>query len=245
MPVAVRCPIAIGQEHVARPIARYDLVHRLSACCARRGVRLLAFGVGPREVRALLDGPSEDVALAVLALRSGTARAVRSAGGALMWGDTEHQTVRDEVLATAIAWTHAATGEGDPLASPWSSHRDLLGFRRAGFYDADPMRARVDPEEVHRLAGGAPLPPRRRALSDAGLDRILRVAAAVLGVPASDRTCFRLFVHLARAQGWATPDLERALRLTGRRIRQLAAAPEPLLPVAEVHLADARLCQVP
>lgn len=245
MPVAVRCPIAVGQDHVARPLARYDLVHRLAACCARRGVTVLAFGVGPREVRALLDGSSQDIAVAVLALRSGTARAVRAAGSALMWGDTEQRVVPDDALAAEIAWAHAATGEGDPLASPWSSHRDLLGFRRASFYDADPVRARVDPEEIHRLAGGAPLPPPRRALSDAGLDRILRVSAAVLGVPASDRTCFRLFVHLARAQGWATPDLERALRLTGRRIRQLAAAPEPLLPVAEVHLADARLCQVP
>lgn len=245
MPVAVRCRITHGSSHIARANDRYSLIGRIAACCHRRDVQLLAFGVGDHEIRVVLDGDLHEAELAVLAVRSGTSRAVTARGATILWGDTDTHDVEEGKLPDAIAWAHTVVEGADPLTAPWTSHRDLLGFRHAPFFNAAPVRARVRPEDVHRLAGGGPLPGRPAGLSEAGLDRILRVSAAVLGVPASDRVCFRLFVHLARAQGWRSPDLERALQLTGRRIRQLAAAPEPLLQLAERHLADERLAVVP
>lgn len=245
MLTAYRCPVALGPEHLARASARYDLLQRLAESARRRDVSVLAFGLGRDEVRVVLEGPARERDLVVLGMKSGTARSIAATGAVLLWDDTERIEVSPADLAPTVAWAHTVPGVDDPLATPWTSHRDLLGFRRARFYDAEGLRERVDPLEVHRLAGGGPLPRIRRHALGARLDALLRVAAAVLGVSPADRACNRLFVQLARAHGFPSDAIEDALLVGARRVRQLAQHRDPLLPVAQVHLADQRLMQLP
>jgi len=245
--MAERIHFEVIDGGLGRPWLRYGLLERAARSAARREVQVLAFGLGPTEVRLVLEGGEEEVRNTVRGLKVGTIREVRAWGGRLCWGPVVRQPVGE--LGEAVAWAHLAPVDGGtpgPLATPWSSHRDLLGFRTATFYDPAVLDGRVDPHEIHRLCGGEPLPdgwppPGGRE----SLSVLLRLAGAVLGVLPADRRCFRLFVHLARARGWGTSDLARALTLTTRRIRQLACLDEPLLPVAMTALGDPRLCRVP
>jgi hypothetical protein len=242
---AYRCSVALGSEHLSRSSVRYDLLQRLADSARRRDVAILAFGLGRDEVRVVLEGAPREREAVILGMKSGTARSLASAGAVILWDDTERIEATPAILPATVAWAHTVPGVDDPLATPWTSHRDLLGFRHARFFDAEGLRARVDPAEVHRLAGGGPLPRVRRNALGAQLDALLRVAAAVLGVSPGDRACNRLFVQLARAQGYPSGSIEDALLLGARRVRQLSQHQDPLLPVAEVHLSDQRLMQLP
>lgn len=238
--------LAEGRELCTEPPFRYALVERAGSCLARRNARLLAWGFGPEALRLVVRGAPPDIAAACGGLKNGTRHALlRRSGGRVV---VERAACRH--LVRAVAWAHRGPVDGGaagPLASPWSSHRDLLCFRRARFYDAGPLRRSVDGRAVHVACGGAPLPegwpPPPGARED--LTLLLRIAAAVLGVLPADRRCFRLFVHLARARGWSTAPLARALALTRRRVRQLAAAPEPDLSLALIALSDRRLGALP
>lgn len=240
------CQIAHGAAGLRRSMVRYAFLRRLAAAAARRHVTVLAFGIGEASVRLVLQGDATDVGHVVRGTKSGTSRALRGADTLLLWGETIQRSTTQAQLAQHVAWCHRVDDVTPPLANPWTSHRDLLGYRQAEFFDATALRAQVDAAQVHDLAGGGPLPlAGRMDHLAAGLDDLLRAAAAVLGVLPANRRCFRLFVHLARAQGWANHELARALMLTGRRIRQLAQDDEPLLPVAEAHMCDTRLLRVP
>lgn len=242
--------IDVGTEIMGSAMMRYDLLERLQASAARRDVAVLAFGFGRRDIRLVLDGDDEAVANVLRGVKVGTARVVHSRGGEIVFAPSVREPIPPNRLEDAVVWAHQAPlGPGmGPLASPWSSHRDLLGYRRAPFFDARPLQALVDVGEVHARAGGRDLPATyagwtREPKESLGL--LLRLAAAVRGVLPADRRCFRLFVHLARARGWQTRHLAKALRLTGRRIRQLAEHRDPLLTIAKRCLADPRLCRVP
>lgn len=228
-------------------MARYDVLTRLSASAERVGVVPIAFGLGEDSVRVLLDGDEHAAREALRYLKVGTSRALRNVGLPVTCSETAAAPLGD--LSEAIAWCHRAPLEGnaDPLSTPWSSHRDLLGYRAASFFDARVVRRRVDPLVVHELAGGAgkppgwpPLGPKREEL-----DYLLRLAGAVRGVLPSDRSCFRLFVHLARARRWLTKDVAEALTLSTRRVRQLGAEREPALETALACLAHPALRVVP
>lgn len=226
---------------------RYDLLHRASTCFGKRGATLLAWGFGPDGLRLVVEGDPKVLRRACRGLRVGTTHAlIRSnlVASARLRRDTT------EDLFGAVLWAHSGPvedGAGGPLASPWSSHRDLLQFRRAPFYDAAVLVGRVSSRHLHEAAGGDLLPngwpPPAHACEDLSL--LLRIAAAVLGVLPADRRCFRLFVHLAKYRGWTNAWLADALALTTRRIRQLATTPEPDLDLALMTLADPRLSQVP
>jgi hypothetical protein len=77
------------------------------------------------------------------------------------------------------------------------------------------------------------------------MNRLVRIAAGVLGMLPANRSTFRLVVHLGRALGYAVDQIAAALQLTSRRIRQLFADHEPLLEAALLHVADPRLGVVP
>lgn len=245
----VTLTVESGAEALQGAVARYDLLKRLARSARKQGVVLLAFGLGQREHRLVLEGAPSSITNLLRGLRVGTVRAMRR-WAEVRFGDTHREQVHTE-LEVAVAWAHAITvedGATSPLASPWSSHRDLLFFRRAPFYDADAVVSRLDPRRVHALAGGRTLPlgwPPRDPIARESLSRLLRVAGAIVGVLPADRRCFRLFSHLGLHRGWSTQDLANALALTPRRIRQLASDAEPLLDVALVSLADPRLCRVP
>lgn len=240
-----RCHLVLDATTALSPLIRFGVLRRITSCAESRGVVVLAFAIDHAELRLVLDGPEPAVRRTVAAIRAGTTQSTRALDAPVR---VEHATITPltpDLLTEAVAWCHALAG-GDPLASPWTSHRDLLGYRQASFFNAGPLRALVDGRAVHRLAGGRALPPRTgRAPRRRDLGVLLRVAAAVHGLLPADRRSFRLFVHLGVALGWPHRALARALDLTERRIRQLAQGEEPLLPLAIVHLQDRRLAAVP
>jgi hypothetical protein len=245
MSTLFRCPIAYGADSLRRVGSRYDLIERLTDAARARDVSLLAFGLGDDELRVILEGDEAQCANVVRVTKAATCRTARTAGDVIMWGSGERVAVTEATLAEQVAFCHRVGPGADPLASPWTSHRDLLGYRQAPFFQPVALAARVDALHVHALAGGGPLPARGRRTVRATLTEVLRIAAAVVGVPPGHRRSFRLFVHLGRAIGWAPVELAKALVLTSRRIRQLSVGDEPLLGAALAHIADARLAVVP
>lgn len=226
---------------------RYPLLERARLLSERAGVELLAFGFAADSVRLVVEGPEPAVRAFVKALKVGTVMAA-AAHGVDLAGRNDSR-VRMGTFE-AVAWAHRGPvedGAGDVLASPWSSHRDLLCLRSAAFFDATALRARVDARAMHAVLGGDPL-PEGWPPADFHVDNLpilLRVAGAVLGRLPADRRCFRLFVHLAKARGFRAAAVAAALSLTTRRVRQLLAEPEPLCDVALRCLADGRLRVVP
>jgi len=224
---------------------KYELLARVARAAVRQEAQLVAFGLNSDELRLVIEGDDADIVNLMRGVKVGTARATSQFNIEVSWGCTDRYVIQPGQLTEAVVWCHDV-GRLDPLASPWTSHRDLMGFRSARFFNADGLRARVTATQVHELAGGRPLPkgwpPANRQES---LNMLLRVSAAVLGVLPADRKCFRLFVHLARSRGWGTRRCAEALALTDRRIRQLASAAEPMITTALTALGDPRLCVVP
>lgn len=226
---------------------RYGVLCRISAACERQGVRWLAFALGAKELRMVLGGPERAISNVLRGVKVGTVRASASSGVPLRWSETARDEVPTSVaLEEPIAWAHRLpleAGLSDPLASPWTSHRDLMGYRSAPFFD---LCLDIDADAVHARCGGRSLPePAAPPGGFESLSTLLRVAGGVLGVLPNDRRCFGLFVHLARERGWRTKELASALMLTGRRIRQLAATDQPRLELALAALGDPRLARVP
>jgi hypothetical protein len=236
-----------GRLTLLGAVFRYEVVQRLSRVAAERGVRLVAFGFAENELRLVLEGEPDDIGMALMALKLGTVRAAARWGLEIRSGRSKRFATQD--LFVAVVWAHRGpveAGAADPLASPWSSHRDVLGFRRAAFYDPAVLAGRIDPRKLHRACGGTRLPsgwPPKTGTEDLGL--LLRIAGAVLGVLPADRRCFRLFVHLAKSRGFTTSEVAEALSLTSRRVRQLAADAEPELPLALAVLGSPVLQRVP
>ena len=215
-------------------LARYGLLHRLQHTAGRRGVQVRGFALGDR-IRLLLAGDEDSIAGTVAFTKMGTIQAEAHRDRTVYFGPTKRTVVWDP--ARALVQLHQVR-EGCPLADPWTSHRDLLGFRVASFFDPSPWR--LDPRWVHVKAGGLPLPQQperdRRPLGE-----LLRTAGSVLGVVPANRACFGLFTHLASALGWRQEAIAAALMLTPRRIRQLKAVHEPRLHTALLCAADERL----
>lgn len=243
----VTCTVIEGRAELRSACMRYSLLERVAASVRRGEVALLAFGLNDRELRLVLRGDETAIGHVVRGIKVGTTRAVREHRVPFAWGATQRAIADD--LEQAVAWAHRAPVEGGvtgPLASPWSSHRDLMGVRSAMAWDLTAVDGLVDPQRVHQLAGGTVLiDDKRVSRRPDSLGTLLRVTAAVLGVLPADRRCFRLFVHVAKDFGWSTRELADALTLTTRRIRQLAGADEPLVELAHTTLADPRLCRVP
>ena len=246
----VRFALPIWALPRAGALFRYELLDRLRRCGARYGVTLLAFGfAGASELRCVLKGSRRSISATLKAARVGTALALRHRGirGGLGVGDR----VAEPRAVDAVVWAHRAPLQGrraprHPLGTPWSSHRDLLGYREAVFFDAKPLRRSVDPVDVHRRCGGGATGPAAPSVGERwALATLLRVSAAVIGVVPADRRCFGVFVHLARAAGWSTREVAHAICLTPRRVRQLAASAPPHLELARRTLADPALQRVP
>lgn len=246
----VRIALPLWARPKVGALFRYNLIDRLRRCGAAHDATLLAFGFeGPRALRCVLLGEAAANGRALKGLKVGTALSLR------------HQGIRGEVGAVgrvrvdsaidAVVWAHRGPLEGRrgprrPLATPWSSHRDLLGYREAVFFDAKPLRRSVDPGDVHRRCGGRPaLPPPMPASGGWALGTLLRICASVIGVVPSDRRCFGLFVHLARQAGFPTRDVAEAICLTPRRVRQIAAEPVYHFDLVRRALADPQLQRVP
>ena len=221
----------------------YALLARLNKALLQRDCRLLGFRIDHR-VQALVEGPSGAIALAIRGTKVGTVRQLMHRGQDPYLGRTKRFVVYDPTAALAALHRQP----DGPLSSPWTSHRDLLGFRDAPFFDRTVWAHRIDPRRVHIEAGGGPLPfgwPPDLGIPSENLGLELRIAAGVIGVLPANPRCFRLFAHLTRWIGAGQRATAAALMLTPRRIRQLTAQPEPLLQAAALTLADDRLRRVP
>lgn len=233
-------PIDRGARALQSDPARYALLERAARTSRRLGVEFLAFGLADDEVHLLLCGDRAAVGLAMRGVKGGTVRSAQSQGVDLRWGPSELNEVHEDQLEQAVADVHSV-GASAPLATPWTSHRDLLGLRRASFFDATPLRRRVRAEQVHARLGGGEVPAASPPPWRPPLPLLLRVAASCLGVLPADRRCFSLFTQLATACGWVAAPIAKALALTPRRVRQLKHHPAPALPLALSYLSDPRL----
>ncbi|MBX2797716.1 MAG: hypothetical protein KTR31_08615 [Myxococcales bacterium] len=229
---------------------RYGVLQRMRRCSDRREVAFLAFGFEGEALRVVLEGSTHGIGNALRGAKVGTVRALDRWGIDLRPSPAVRIAVGDCDLLQAVAWAHRAPrlhARRGPLGSPWTSHRDVLGFRSAPFYDPSLLHGRVDPRRLHAICGGRPLPrgwpppPGERER----LTLLLQVAAAVLGVLPADRRCFRLFVHLARLRGWDTRAIAEALALTRRRVRQMLGESVEELQMALAMISDIRLGVLP
>jgi hypothetical protein len=168
------------------------------------GMPLVAFGFEPLALRLLLKGPPEAHRRPLSALRTQQVTLCR-------W---------DQDVSRAIAWVHRAPATGHPLHSPWTSHWELMGLRRASWFDPSQLLHAAG----HRQTNVQPLPT-RSLQHPPPLDDLLWCTAHAMGRLPGDPAAFAPFVQLARASGWRNQALARALCLSPRRVRQLAAAP--------------------
>jgi hypothetical protein len=234
-----------GRLGVLGAVYRYEVLERVWRSAVHRDIRLLAFGFAERELRLVLEGSDETIRNLVRGLKVGTIRAAARWGIPVRSGP--HQRVTTDDLLSAVIWAHRGpveAGAPHPLASPWCSHRDLLGYRRAPFYDPSVLAGRIDLGALCAL-----LDTQVRAVrvenDREDLSALLRIAGGVAGVLPGDRKCFRLFVHLAKARGWQTVAVADALALTSRRVRQLASEREDRLPLAMASVGHPLLSRVP
>lgn len=231
-----RVSFAVGGE--GSVAFRYAVLERAQRMCGAHGVALLGFRVDTR-LTLLVEGARTAIGRALHGLKTGTAR---SDGVPGRLGRTRRVVRPPFALHDELVALHRAEV---PLESPWTSHRELLGLRDAGFVDRSVWHGRIDPRRVHLEAGGGPLPvgvpvplaPRGRAARRAHIDRCLRVAAATLGVLPGDRRSMPLYAQLGRETRTPQIALADAVLLTPRRIRQLQRVDEPRLPVARKVLA--------
>ena len=236
-----------GDSGRREPMFRYDVLERLARLAARYQVRTLAYGFAGPALRLVLEGAARAAAAVARGLTVAVGRVWAARGAPLVQAPPALRFA--ESLEQALAWVHQPEAGGDPLSTPWSSHREWLGLRRTGWVDLRDVVGRVDAEALHRSVGGAAVVTRAGAdesdprLRDPAF--LLRFAAVQRGVLSPDRRCFRLFAHLARALGLAAGAIARALALTPRRIRQLWHEPEPDLPLALRALGTPALDGVP
>lgn len=214
-----------GRGFPRLPSPRRTLICSLARIARTRG-GLVAFGLGRDHLRVVTHCDVQRSVRALLAQRG-----VR---------------VSDWVPGTlprieAASWAHE-TAPGEPLARVWTSHRDVLGFRHAGW--VAPWSAE-EAEAVHLRLGGGRLPKARSLyLGEVGgdSDRLLRqTAVLVTGRVRFHPQCRALVAALALDLGAGVDRAAAASGLTPRRVRQIRCAPDPRVAAARATLIDRRL----
>ena len=118
-------------------VLRYDVLHRMQRSAERSHTAVWGFGLANGRLRLVVRGDEANAASLGRRIRVGTRLSLPpSLRPRQSWSLVE--PLADADLVAGIAWAHGAVLQHAPtvFASPWSSHRDLLGFRRAPFFDA-------------------------------------------------------------------------------------------------------------
>jgi len=235
--------IAGGHRHVSSPTMRYELMLRIFSSCRKRSTPLIAWGIGEDGIQLLVRTDPTSGRQLARGIKTGTTRSCRNRGHDLVWCRTRVIPVADH--AKAIASCHAVytmDGFGSAVASPWSSHRDLLGLRITPHYSpalalhcttAEAICAELQEDVVRPTSAEPPVRP--------SMHKLMRAAAAAHGVLPADRRSFGTFAQLAGRTGWRNIDVADALNVTPRRVRQLKQRPSRHTELALYHIVDPRL----
>lgn len=203
---------------------RLGLLASICRMVHRRGGRLVAFGMG------------DDLRLVLAAMPiDGFARAVRIAIGRRGGRSSGHAVHVARTAHIAAVWAHRQV-DGAPLAAPWTSHRDLLGYRRSGWVRPWPA-ARAG--RLHADLGGGVLPGTAPSSSTAAIRR--RAAAATLGRELGDPSTFALVARMGRAQGLSLSEAAAESTLSRRRVAQLGRHRGRLVGAGLTATGDPRL----
>ena len=137
----------------------------------------------------------------------------------MRFGPVHRRPVQD--INREVAWAHLLHLR-DPRASPWTSHRDWLGYRRQGVLDQDTGRAHgLQIHRVHGLAGGQPWSPRPARPQRRPLLVLSRIAAEVLGRVPGDR---RSFDVIGDMEAEMARRVRRNLRIAGFGVGEIEDA---------------------
>ena len=215
---------------------------------------LLAFCLMGTHVHLVLEVTDEEHARAVIRrIRNRLDRSAEARDVARL--DEPHVQVLadDHAVLRYIAYAHAnpvaAEMVLDPLAWPFSSHRDAYGLRRARWFSPDRLRARVD-RWLHSKAGGKfPVPglvqPIKRKHPLEGLPLLARTVAMVFGVTDEELCCRpdarRCLIVAARFEGWCPPVVADFLGCTARHVQRTALVDTPEVRAVVAAFTDPRL----
>jgi hypothetical protein len=213
-------------------------------------VQVYAFGFGHRHLRLLVSGGGLATAQLSKGLKVAASNTARNLGLPWQAESTYARAWYGSVLEGA-AWVQRdvlSPGRRDALATPWTSHRDALGLRRAPFFDPAPLLAAVDPARLHRACSRGPLPLPPRALPRGmhhDLHGLMRLSAAVHGVLPATRSCFPTFVQASHRCGASRQAIGEALSVGPRQVRHYLKVPTRGVGPVLTSLTDARLLCVP
>jgi len=242
--------VSAGNSRLGAPAVRYGLLHTLRCASRKLGVQVYAFGFGHRHLRLLVSGSGLATSQLSKGLKVAASNTARHLGLAWRAESTWSRAWGGTVLEGA-AWAQRDAlpqGRRDALATPWTSHRDALGLRRAPFFDAAPLLAAVDPARLHRACSRGPMPrPPRHLPSGLHIDLhgLMRISAAVHGVLPASNACFATFVQASDRCGASRAAIGDALAVGPRRVRYYLTAPTPCVSPVLTSLTDARLLRVP
>lgn len=242
--------VSSGLAPLRTAAIRYGLLHCARRAGVRLGVQVYAFGFGHRHLRLLVSGGGIAVNQLSKALKVAASNHARHLG--LRWrAETTWNRAWYGSVLEGAAWVQRdvlGPGRRDALATPWTSHRDVVGLRRAPFFDPAPLRRSVDVLHLHRACSRGPVPAPPRWMPEGmkwDLHGLMRVSAAVHGVLPSERACFATFVQASRHCGASSAALADALQVGKRRVRHYASRRTPCVGAVLASLTDARLLHVP
>jgi putative transposase len=174
--------------------------------------------------------------------------------------DTPHLQVLEDDYAvlryTAYAHANPVKAEmvDDPLAWPFSSHRDVYGLRRTRWFAPDRLLSKmseaVDARWLHRKAEGwRKVPfldtPEKRKHPTEGLPLIGRAVASVFGLTEEEMLARpkarRCFAMAALTEGWKPSAIADMLRWTPRHAQRVGLGDTPEVRSVLAVLRDDRL----
>jgi len=242
--------VTAGLASLRKAPVRYTLLQRTRRSCLRMGLQLYAFGFGGRHLRLLVSGSALKLQQLSKGLKVACSNHARSQGFTWRSESTWLRVWHGSVLEGAV-WVQRdvlPVGRRDALATPWTSHRDVLGLRRAPFFDPAPMRRAVDLMRLHEACSGGPVPRPPRQVGEGirwDLHGLMRLSAAVHGVLPGRRDCFATFVQASGRCGASREAIGEALSVGPRRVRYYATQPARGVDAVLASLTDARLLRVP
>jgi hypothetical protein len=233
----------------ARPLFPDDLapalfLERFLRLGLRWDVTLRGFALGGRQARLLVHGSDAAVGHVCRLQQSGWGVWRYHQGDFLAWEPAVRERVGGPRLAVHTAdLLHRATG----LGWPWSSLRDALGLRSAGWVDPAWLRHGRSPAQV--LGAAVPgvsvpvvAPISWRAVEPLAWPVVEGALRHVTGRDPSVRTQRGLRSRVAWSAGWSVPEIAAHLDVQARTVARALRHPAgPALPLVRTLLHDLRL----